>query len=247
MKKEETPTLSPEDFLTGSDLSQQDSSPLHPGQIYNEGGDRIMQPPPDLPTPPSLAQQRSEDLHNEPQVVTAAARAAMDQTAEQAFDRANLAEERVQDEVNTIKNRYADIPKSPKDSLKELLAQGELRKTFKLFGHTWTFRALDQGDLLLAMDDLKDSITTEAGRMTAVIFSKVVYAIEEIDETPVYRLFPDIVPNQYPSKIEYIVAVKRALRAYLIGMPPMVIDNLYFKYMEVEVERDEALEKLKNS
>lgn len=235
MKPEPNLTLSPDDFLTGRDFSQPEvPGALQPGgQVFN--------------TPPDTFQSPIPELHKEPQFVTADRKTEMDAKAEEMYQRENIAEARAEAELNAIKHKYTNAPQHPKDILRDLLVRGELRKTFHVFGHDWTLRALDQGDLLLAVDDLKDSIQTEAGRYMSIVFSKVVYAIEEIDGTPIYRFFPDIQPNHYPSKIEYIIAIKRALRAYLVGMPPVVIDTLYMKYEEVEKERDAALEQLKNS
>jgi hypothetical protein len=97
------------------------------------------------------------------------------------------------------------------------------------------------------MDDLKDSIQTEAGRLTSVVFSKVVYSIEAIDDYTIYQFFPEIKPQDHPTKIDYIITVKRALRNYLVGMAPKIIDLLYSSYVELEEERDRALDNLKNS
>ena len=96
------------------------------------------------------------------------------------------------------------------------------------------------------IDDIKDSTETISGRMVSIAFSKVVYSIEEIDNVPIYQFFPEMLPTQFKSNTEYMIACKKALRAYLIGMPPSVIDEVYEKYTELEAERDKALADLKN-
>jgi hypothetical protein len=223
--KQENTSVFPTDFLTKQGFDGQVPQQVQPIQMEAE----------------------ELELHKESQFITRDRKAEIDAEVAKAISKENLAEERLQTEAELIKKKHEGSPSHPRDILKELLVKGELRKTFEVFGHRWTLRALDQGDLLLAMDDLKDSIETEAGRLVAVVFSKVVYSIEAIDDIPIYDFFPEIQPTNYPSKIDYIIAVKRFLRSYLVGMPPVVIDTLYIKYDEVERERDQAVTKLKNS
>ncbi len=206
--------------------------------------------PPTMPPGVMISEEESPfdlDLHKEEQFISKERKAQIDEEISKFIGKEQLAQERVEKAVNETKKKYEEAPKHPRDILNDLLTRGELRKTYECFNHNWTLRALDQGDILLAMDDLKDSIESDAGRMTALVFSKVVYSIEAIDDIPIYQFFPEITPQNHPSKIDYIIAIKRALRAYLVGMPPSVIDELYYKYVELEKERDEAISKLKNS
>jgi hypothetical protein len=187
------------------------------------------------------------NLHKEEQFISNQRKNEIDAEIEKYISKNSLAEERLLKEVEKVTKKNTSAPEHPRNILTDLLTKGELTKTFDVANHKWTLRALDQGDILLAMDDLKDSIQTEAGRLTSVVFSKVVYSIEAIDDIPIYQFFPEIKPQDHPSKIDYIITVKRALRAYLIGMAPKIIDLLYYKYIELEDERDKALDTLKNS
>jgi hypothetical protein len=184
------------------------------------------------------------DLHIEQSELNRTEKQEISQVVNNSFNKEAIAEERLKHELEQLKHR--NTPSSPRDILKELIMKGELKKVYEICGHKWTLRALDQGDVLLVADDVKDSTETMSGRMVSIEFSKVVYSIEEIDNIPIYQFFPEILPTQFKSKIEYIIACKKALRAYLIGMPPSVIDEVYEKYMELESERDKALVDLKN-
>jgi hypothetical protein len=184
------------------------------------------------------------DLHTEQSEVSKIEKQEITKVVNQSFNKESIAEERLIKELESLKHR--NTPNSPRDILKDLIMKGELKKVYDIAGHKWTLRALDQGDILLAVDDIKDSTETMSGRMVSIAFSKVVYSIEEIDSIPIYQFFPEILPTQFKSKIEYIIACKKALRAYLIGMPPSVIDEVYEKYTELEIERDKALADLKN-
>lgn len=184
------------------------------------------------------------DLHTEQTELSAAEKQNASQVVNNVINKEIIAEERLKRELEQLKHR--NTPNAPRDILKDLIMKGELKKSYKLFDHTWTLRALDQGDILLAVDDIKDSTETISGRMVSIAFSKVVYSIEEIDNVPIYQFFPEMLPTQFKSNTEYMIACKKALRAYLVGMPPIVIDMLYDKYLELEAERDKALADLKN-
>ena len=63
----------------------------------------------------------------------------------------------------------------------------------------------------------------------------------------VYELFPDILPTNFVNKIDYVIAIKMALRAYLLAFPVQVVDELTEHYERIENVRSEKLNKLKNS
>lgn len=185
------------------------------------------------------------DIHTEKFELNKNEKQEIKTSVESSINKESIAEERILRELEQI-SKAKKVPSSPRDILKDLIMKGELRKTYDIFGHKWTLRALDQGDVLLAVDDIKDTTETAAGRMVAIAFSKVVYSIEEIDGTPIYQFFPEIAPDQFKTKIEYIIACKKALRAYLLGMPQIVIDEVYDRYTQLEAERDKAIVELKN-
>mgnify|MGYP006989315724 CR=1 FL=1 len=236
--KQELEDFNQSEFLTGPQApSKMRGIPMPPGVMMH----------PDAEIEKELDSFADTKLHQEPQFITKERKNEIDAEIEKYLSKNTLAEERLLKEVEAVKKKNEAAPEHPRNILADLLAKGELKKTFDVAGHTWTLRALDQGDILLAMDDLKDSIETEAGRITSVVFSKVVYSIEAIDGIPIYQFFPEIQPQDHPSKIDYIITVKKSLRAYLVGMAPRIIDLLYSKYLELEDERDKALDKLKNS
>ena len=169
------------------------------------------------------------------------------QVVNNVINKETLVEEAVKRELENIK--YKSAPDSPRDILKDLIMRGELTKVYKIYGHYWKLRALDQGDILLAVDDIKDSTETTAGRMVSIAFSKVVYSIEKINNIPIYEFFPAILPTDPKfggEKLNYVIAIKKALRAYLLAMPQRIVDEVYEKYVELEAERDKALDDLKN-
>lgn len=241
--RQELDEFNPEDLLTAEDFAVKEKHGLPTSHPFSPKVGGMQQVPKEFDNLPNFV----EDLHNEEQFVTAESRSRIDENLQDLLSKENLAEERLHREIEDAKKKYSAVPDKPRDLLKSLLLKGELRKSFRLYGYSWTLRALDQGDLLLAVDDLNDNVATQAGKLFSITFSKVVYAIEEIEGIPIYQFFPDILPSDYNSRIEYIIAVKKALRAYLTGMSPKIIDALYDKYLEVETERDKALEQLKNS
>jgi len=139
-------------------------------------------------------------------------------------------------------------PQHPLDVLKSLIVRGEYKEDITLFQQVWTLRALDQSDMLLALDEVSDMLESSVGRLTAVAFAQIVYALEAINGITIYEMFKDTIkPVDYPNQMSYIIAVKKALRRYLEHFPPVVIDSLYTAYMEVDKKRNEALNQLKNS
>lgn len=213
----------PEDFLVQEQLRLNKSgAPLPPG-VRPPMQESVIEDMPDI--------ERKKEIQ---------------QGIDSSFSKEKILEERVIKELEDLKRISKSSPKDPKEVLKSLILKGELKKTYEVFGHQWTLRALDQGDMLTAMDDIKDSLESAMGRLSAVVFSKVVYAIEAIDGIPLYEFFPEIERIKYKNETEYMIALKRLLRAHLLGMPPAIIDRLFNKYSELEDERDKGLDDLKN-
>ena len=162
--------------------------------------------------------------------------------------RADTIDEVIEKEINQNRLKYNGIPGDPKNVLKELIDRGQYKEDFALYGHTWTLRALDQSDVLLALDEIKDSVMTFTGRFTYMAVAYTVYALDAIDVVSVYEWFPSIKKSDYGNNdVDYIIAVRRALKKYFEALPPKVIDDLYEKYTEVDKKRNEALDQLKNS
>lgn len=167
--------------------------------------------------------------------------------AAQAISIEDKIQDKLANDVHNVQNKYKAAQVHPKDILKSIIAKGEYKETVHLFGTDWTLRALDQGDMMMVFDEVKDTVTTIVGRMTALEFMKVVFSIEAISDVPIYELFEDIKITDYPNKMVYIVMVKKALQRYLEAFAPDVIDALFVKYQEIDNKRTGALAELKNS
>ena len=156
-------------------------------------------------------------------------------------------EDKINADIEKVQTKYLKVPKDPKDALKALISTGDYKETVRVFGIDWTIRALDQGDLTLATDEIKDSIETQAGRFMALAFAQVAFSIEEINGTPIYDLFPEVQQKDYPNRMMFIIAAKRIIRRYLESLPPVVIDELYSQYTMIDARRNEVVNTLKNS
>jgi hypothetical protein len=219
--------MRPSGFLTEQDLQKEYG--IHPNM--NQGISNI----PDMHLEPDLMipKERRSEIKQEIDIASA---------------KLDNIEERIREDVEKVANKTSIVGNTPKDVLKSLITQGQYTKDFKLFGHTWTLRALDQMDQMLAAEDLKDSSETLAGRYYNLAFNHIVYAIDALDGIGISQWFPERTLEMYGGKKEeYIIALRRDLRQYLQVMPPFVIDSLYEKYQEVNEERNKALEELKNS
>jgi len=182
------------------------------------------------------------DLHKEEQMIYANDKRKINAQ----FDRPILATEKAQMAADSVRHRMEPIT-TPQDIFKSLISFGEHRQKIKLYQHTWELRCLDQSDILAASDEVNDYAEGRMGYLTSYTFSKLVYSIESIDGISIYELFSDISHKDYSSKVQYITAVKRALRAWLLALPDVIITDLIDTYLEMESKRAEEIRKLKNS
>lgn len=201
---------------------------------------------PQFITKEGLTVQDMPDLHEQPDFVNGQERQQIAQEYDSTISKQLIIDESIENSGIDLKHKFKQEKQSPVEILKELVLRGDHKKEFDLLGHKWLIRALDQHDMILAMDDVKDDTITYSGRMTAATFSQVVYSIEGIDGYVLSQFFPHIDPSKHKTQLSYIIALKRALRAYLIAMPPSVIDLLYDSYINVTQERDKAILELKN-
>lgn len=204
-----------------------------------QGQPPLMQPQPisDIP-----------DLHKTEEIPTRIRRSEINQQVDATIKKSENIDDRISADLEKSQQKYSSMPIDPLETLKSLIKKGEYTKDFELFGHIWTLRALDQSDIMLSYEDVNDLIETAASRYASMMFSYVVYSIEALDGTSIYKWFPDITLDMFKGdKAEYMIAVKRALRRYLEPQPPIVIESLYQKYLEVDALRNEALIELKNS
>jgi hypothetical protein len=227
-------------FLTGEEAIQakKQSPPnmIIPQQPLNAMGQKGM-PVPDLhksTEPPTTQESREEIRMNVPPLNL----------------REAILDEQLNQDVASAKKDDRDKPingkTSPKDVLKYLIARGDYQDTFELYGAKWTMRALDNRDVLLAFDEMKDDIQTQAGRISALMFAQVMYSIEAINGTTLPDWFPEVKPKDYDSREAYMVGVRHQLRKYLEHMPSSVIDTLYTEYTKIDNARNKALEEIKN-
>lgn len=188
------------------------------------------------------------DLHTEDATPGAARRMDINKTIDTLVSKTATVDETVQRDLDAVRGKYAASPMDPKNILKNMIKKGEYKQDFKLFDHVWTLRALDQQDTLLALDEVRDSLETVMGRTVALTFAYIVYSLEALDGVPIYEWFPEIKLSDFNNnKMEYILAVKRALKRYMEALPPTIINSLYEKYLEVDDSRNKGLEELKNS
>ena len=160
-----------------------------------------------------------------------------------------ILDEKIRQDIASVKSSPSiELENTPQDILKSLIARGEYREDKELFGHIWTLRALNQRDILLAFNDIKGDMESVAVRVTSVMISQIVYAIEALDGTSVYEWFTDIIKrSDFSTTEEYKIAVRRTLRRYLEEMPPDFISKLDIAYTQIEKTRNEALLELKKS
>lgn len=240
-------TLNANDLLPGDQIPTfNNQAPPQQTQVTQSSNQQVI-----IKEPDNSVDQDIPDLHKLEGVPSANRRAEIAESVMKQFDGLNKVEEfenKIRKDVEEAqKKKFEGVPKSPKDILKSLIAKGEYTKEYELFGQKWTLRALDQNDTLLALEEIKDDYETQSGRLMAMLFGTVVYCIEAINGIPVYQWFDDIKLSNYKDRMEYHVAVRKALRLYLEAMPPVVLDAIYDKYTELDLERQEALNELKNS
>jgi hypothetical protein len=228
-------------FLTGDEAvqaKQRQATPnmIIPQQPLNAMGQKGM-PVPDLHKStevPTTHESREEIRANIPPINL----------------REAILDEQLNQEVASakIENRNSPIDgkTSPKDVLKYLIARGDYQDSFNLYGAKWTMRALDNRDVLLAFDEMKDDIQTQAGRISALMFAQVMYSIEAINGVTLPDWFPEVKSKDYDSREAYMVGVRHQLRKYLEHMPSSVIDTLYMEYTKIDTARNKALEEIKN-
>lgn len=220
--------LNPEDLLTGDDVNKQSQPPIN---------NRASSP-------------NVEDIHNMERMPDANRRQKISEDVDNRVQpKMTTIEEKIQQDIlSAQQQKFEGMPVHPKDVLKKLISMGEYKQDFELFGHTWTLRALDQGDALLSLEEIRDSFQTQSGRIMSMMFGTLIYAIDAIDSVSIYEWFDDIKLKDYNgNRMEYHIAVRRALRAYLEAIPPRAIDLLYEKYLELDENRNKGIDELKNS
>jgi len=157
--------------------------------------------------------------------------------------------EKIRNDIDSVKERSeVKSLKNPRDVLKTLISIGDYKETVEMFGHKWTLRALNQGDISLAFSDVTEDTTTTAGRVSVLITSQIAYAIEACDGVSIYEWFPDLIQrNQFATTEDFKLATRRILRQYLTQMPNSVINQFNDEYNKIEEKRNEAVDKLKNA
>jgi hypothetical protein len=227
--------FNPESFLTATGPTNEGMSEVDK-QLFEEAQRTS------LPMPGT--EGFAPEMHTQPQQVSPAARNNLRET----YSREVLAQERAEMAAETLKpSRYGSTIPLAKDVFADIIASGDYREEVHVARHTWELRALEQSDILCAADDVRDTADGQLGYLNAFTFAKLVYALEGIDGYSIYQLFPDILANTFRNKIDYIIAIKMALRAYLLAFPVPVIDELVEHHMRIETIRDEKIAKLKNS
>ena len=153
----------------------------------------------------------------------------------------------ISSDISKIRNKMAAVPKSPLDSLKELIAKGSFTKEFDLFGHKWQLRSLDQADYIQIFDE-SDAMAETSGRFESLKLVSIAYSIEALDGISVYSWFPDdITLEKYKNDRQaFSIAIRRAVRRYLEVSARSLLNTLYEKVQEIEVLQKQTLDELKN-
>lgn len=236
MKPEQTPSdlFSNETFLTAENpnkapLSSRDEDLLSMAQergTFDPEGDSI------------------PELHKEQQLFTKSSR----QFVKDNYSREVLAQERAEMAADSAKSSRngAQVPLA-KDVFADIITAGGYREIVRVAGHDWEIRAIEQSDLLCAADDVRDTSDGQLGYLTSFNFAKLIYAIEGVDGYSIYELLPDVLPAKFVNKIDYVIACKHSVRAYLLAFPTSVIDDLIEQHLRIEQAREDKLQKLKNS
>ena len=235
--------MEPVQALDPSKIDLSSQSFLSPEQVATP-----RQPINAFPKPP--IQNNIPDLHNVELNANAAERkVAMNNPLGTTTERLKqeIMNEMIEQDIASATNPTGiALPENPKDALKFLIAKGQYTKNVKLYGFTWTMRALDQRDVLLAYDSIKLDMESDAARVATIMFIQVIYSIEAINGKSIYEWFPEIIASNYTKKEEYFLAIKMALKTYFEHMPSYFIDSFYMEYNKIEEERAKIFEELKN-
>ena len=219
-----------------------DDTQINPNDVI--GPNQTVNIPPSAPqvpvTPSVPGEVPSTQKRNEiDEVVTA-------RLTEEALNR-EILNEKIRDDLSTTKQNPVEA-KTPRDILKSLIAKGDYTEDRKIFGSTWTMKALSQNDLILAFSDITEETVNIVGRAATLTLSQITYAIQACNGVSVYEWFSDIVQrSKFDTSEEYKLAVRRVLRRYLGELPNSVIQVFNEAYAEIEAKRNEAVLELKNS
>lgn len=154
---------------------------------------------------------------------------------------------KISDAISKLK-KTEDTPVSPLDKLKLFIEVGALTSEFEMFGTKWKIKTLDQADKI-AMYDEAESMAASTGRIPALSLLNVVYALEAVGGVSIYKTFQeDINLDMFKgNKHAYVVAVRAALKQFMLAYPQRMIEALNNKVQELEDEQIKALSELKNS
>jgi hypothetical protein len=218
-------------------------------EFFEENGSDFLITDPIVPNTQQTQQMHSSlpDYHTMEEMPTAQQRVQINNKIDTNLIKQDTVEEKLRLDAEALQQKFNPIQKSPIDKLKQLIDKGSLTKDIDAFGLTFSLRALDQSDIICALDEA-DSMATLSGRLPAIKLCIVTYSIESLDNVSVYDWFPNIkLLDHANNKFSYANAVRRALRRYLEPMPDSVINTLYKEYEIIEAERDRALSEIKNS
>lgn len=111
-----------------------------------------------------------------------------------------------------------------KKILEDLILIGNSQKTYKLFGKNWTFKTLTNDEVVKANDSTRtfDTIT----RVNTLRVAQLSRSIVKIDDEPV---------------------TQKEMQDALSKLQESLVEMLYDKYMELQNEQKEELEKLQDN
>jgi len=153
----------------------------------------------------------------------------------------------VADAVSSLQGKLANVPKSPMDKIKDIIAKGNIQETYEVCGFKWTLKTLDQEDRI-AIYDHADIIAAKSGKIPAIALLTVAYSIEALDGASVYTWFPDVtIESCNNNKYALVAKVRQYVTQYIKSFPDFLIDELYSKILILEDSKKTAMESIKNS
>ena len=108
--------------------------------------------------------------------------------------------------------------------LEDLIFEGEIKETYKIYGKTWVLKALNADEQLAATSSTKSY--DNVARIPAIKIAVVSRALKSVN---------DIELSDLTEKIEF-----------LGKLPPQVVDALYEKYLELQKKQKDSLDEMES-
>ena len=108
--------------------------------------------------------------------------------------------------------------------LEDLIFEGEIKETYKIYGKTWVLKALNADEQLAATSSTKSY--DNVARIPAIKIAVVSRALKSVN---------GIELSDLTEKIEF-----------LGKLPPQVVDAVYEKYLELQKKQKDSLDEMES-